>query len=123
MSLEAWRCANGHVHYPRHSRCRECGARLTEAVSLEDRTGEVVTWTTATAPPPGVRSPNPLAIVAIEVEGERVTVIGGLVEGASVSIGDRVEPVYVASLRDPDAGIRHSASQSWDGYRFRPVDE
>ena len=39
-----------------------------------------------------------------------------------VAIGDRVEPVYVAELRDPEAGIREPASQSWDGFRFRPVE-
>lgn len=121
MSLEAWRCANGHLHYPRHSRCRECGAALTEAVDLTDRVGVVRTWTLSTAPPPGVREPNPLAIVAFEVAGATVTVIGGLVEGADVAIGDRVEPVHVDQLRDPAAGIRVPASQDWDGYRFRPL--
>jgi hypothetical protein len=33
-----------------------------------------------------------------------------------------VEPVYVEQLRDPDAAIRSSESQAWDGYRFRPLE-
>lgn len=122
MSLDAWRCANGHLHYPRHARCRDCGAGMAEPVDLSDRIGEVVTWTRSTAPPPGVREPNPLAIVAFSVDGETVTVIGGVTDGDEVATGDRVEPVHVEELRDPTAGIRVPDAQAWDGYRFRPVE-
>ncbi|MFP4591261.1 MAG: Zn-ribbon domain-containing OB-fold protein [Halobacteriales archaeon] len=122
MSLEASRCENGHLHYPRHSRCRDCGGEVVEAVDLTERVGEVVTWTVATSVPPGVREPNPLAIVAFDVDGDGVRVIGGLTTTA-VETGDRVEAVHVDELRDPAAGIRVAASQAWDGYRFRPVIE
>jgi len=117
--LVAHRCPNGHLTYPGHTRCPECGQAQTETVDLSDREGKVVTWTENTATPPGVREPNTLAIVAFEVDGERVRAIGQ-VEGA-VEIGDTVEAVYVEQLRDPQAGIREPASQSWDGYRFRRV--
>jgi len=80
-----------------------------------------VTWTTSTATPPGVREPNHLGIVEFHVDGESVRAIGQLTTD-EIEIGDTVEPLYVPALRDPDAGIRDSESQSWDGYRFRPVE-
>ena len=118
--LLAHRCPNGHVTYPGHARCPECGEAQTETVDLSDRVGEVVTWTESTATPPGVREPNALAIVSFEVDGDAVRAIGQ-VDG-EVEIGDAVEAVYVEQLRDPEAGIREPASQSWDGYRFRRVE-
>jgi uncharacterized OB-fold protein len=117
--LAAGRCPNGHLSYPPHPRCPTCGEPQSGTVDLADRTGEVVTWTTSTATPPGVREPNHLAIVEFEVEGEAVRAIGQLTDPAAV--GDTVEPVYVAELRDPEAGIREPASQAWDGYRFDPL--
>ncbi len=120
MSLEAHRCPNGHLTYPGHHRCPDCGEPQVETVDLADRTATVVTWTTSTATPPGVRGPNPLAIVEFDVEGEPVRAIGGLTTGG-VETGDEVRPVHVEQLRDPDAGVRLAASQSWDGYRFEPV--
>lgn len=117
--LSAHRCPNGHLTYPGHARCPDCGEPQIETVDLTDREAEVVTWTESTATPPGVREPNTLAIVAFEIGDQQVRAIGQ-VEGA-VEIGDAVEPVYVEQLRDPEAGIREPASQSWDGYRFRPV--
>lgn len=119
MSLDAHRCPNGHLTYPGHTRCPECGEHQTETVDLSDRTAEIVTWTTSNATPPGVREPNHLAVVAFEVEGETVRALGQLTTG-DVAIGDEVEPVYAEELRDPDAGIREAASQDWDGYRFEP---
>ncbi|MFB6081583.1 MAG: Zn-ribbon domain-containing OB-fold protein [Halanaeroarchaeum sp.] len=121
MSLTARRCENGHVFYPDHPRCPTCGGETEDAVDLSDRTGTVVTWTESTATPPGVREPNPLAVVAFDVADQEVRVIGQLVE-ANVEIGDAVTPVYESELRDPEAGIREPASQSWDGYRFERVD-
>lgn len=116
----AHRCPNGHLTYPGHARCPDCGEPQTETVDLADREAEVVTWTESTATPPGVREPNTLAIVAFEIDDQQVRAIGQ-VEG-DVAIGDTVEPVYVEQLRDPEAGIREPASQSWDGYRFRRVE-
>ncbi|MFB6122492.1 MAG: Zn-ribbon domain-containing OB-fold protein [Haloferacaceae archaeon] len=121
MSLEAHRCPNGHLSYPGHARCPTCGEPQTETVDLTDRTATVVTWTTSTATPPGVRQPNHLAIVEFVVDGSPVRVVGQLTDG-DVETGDEVEPVYVAELRDPEAGIREPESQAWDGYRYRPVD-
>jgi hypothetical protein len=132
MSLNAYRCPNGHVTYPGHELCPECGEEQTDEIDLSDRTAEVVTWTENTATPPGVRTPNALAIVEFEVSeaesasgsrtesdgGESVRAIGQLVEDADVEIGDEVRPVYVEQLRDPDAGIRERESQEWDGFRF-----
>jgi uncharacterized OB-fold protein len=89
-------------------------------VDLADRTGEVLTWTTSTATPPGVREPNHIAIVEFTVEGESVRALGQLTTD-SVETGDEVRPVYVPELREPGAGIREPASQHWDGYRFEPV--
>lgn len=121
MSLDAWRCPGGHLMFPRHPRCRDCGEPPVERVDLADREGEVVTWTVSYATPPGVRQPNPLAIVRFEVDGEAVQALGGLTTD-EVESGDRVRPVAVEELRDPDAGIRTAAAQSWSGYRFEPVD-
>jgi len=120
MSLDAHCCPNGHLTYPGHTRCPVCGEPQTGTVDLAGRTGTVVTWTTSTATPPGVRQPNHLAVVSFDVDGETVRALGQLTTG-NVAIGDAVRPVYVDELRDPDAGIRERASQAWDGYRFEPV--
>ncbi len=118
--LLAHRCPEGHLTYPGHPRCPECGREQTGTVDLADRTATVVTWTTSTATPPGVRAPNHLAVVEFDVDGRAVRAIGQLTTG-DVETGDAVRPVYVEELRDPDAGIRFPASQRWDGYRFEPV--
>lgn len=120
-ALAAHRCPNGHLTYPGHDVCPDCGEPQTETVDLSERTGEVITWTTSTATPPGVRSPNTLAIVEFDVEGTPVRAIGQVTTDA-VETGDAVEPVYVVQLRDPDAGIREPDSQRWDGFRFAPVE-
>jgi uncharacterized OB-fold protein len=119
--LIAGECPEGHLTYPQHHVCPECGRRQTGDVDLSDRTATVVTWTNSTATPPGVRSPNVLAIVEFAVDGRSVRAIGQVVDDEAVSTGDKVVPVYVERLRDPDAGIRHPDSQEWDGYRFEPV--
>jgi len=116
----AHRCPNGHVTYPGHAVCPECGADQVETVDLSDREGEIVTWTTSTATPPGVREPNTLAIVAFDVDGVEVRVLGQTTTG-DVTTGQAVRPVAVEQLREPDAGIRHPESQEWGGYRFEPV--
>jgi uncharacterized OB-fold protein len=120
--LLAHRCEAGHLTYPGHPRCPTCGRAQTETVDLTERTGEVVTWTTSTATPPGVRAPNTLAIVEFAVDDTTVRAIGQATTEA-LAIGDRVEPVYEPELRDPEAGIRESTSQRWDGYRFAPLEE
>ncbi|WP_266076999.1 Zn-ribbon domain-containing OB-fold protein [Haladaptatus caseinilyticus] len=121
MPLNAHRCSNGHLSIPGHPRCPECAEPQNGTTDLTDKTAEVVTWTTSTATPPGVRQPNHLAIVEFEVDGESVRTIGQLTTG-DVEIGDEVRPVYAEELRDPNAGIRETASQEWDGYRFEPVE-
>jgi uncharacterized OB-fold protein len=118
--LEAHRCPNGHLTYPGHTLCPDCGEPQEETVDLTDRTAEVVTWTTSTATPPGVREPNHLAVVAFDVDGTTVRALGQLTTD-EVEIGDEVEPVYAEQLREPGAGIREPASQAWDGFRFGPV--
>ena len=117
--FQAHRCPNGHLTYPGHGRCPDCGEEQTETVSLADRTGEVVTWTTSTATPSGVRAPNTLAIVAFEIEGQTVRALGQTTD--AVSVGETVRPVFVEELRDPDASLRARDSQNWSGYRFEPV--
>lgn len=121
MSLLAIECPNGHVTYPTHPRCPRCGESPTEEIDLAELTGEIVTWTESTATPPGVREPNPVAIVEFSVGDRSVRVIGQLT-GPTVEIGDAVRPVYAEELRDPDRGIREPESQAWDGYRFEPID-
>ncbi|GAD53579.1 hypothetical protein MBEHAL_2339 [Halarchaeum acidiphilum MH1-52-1] len=121
MSFDAYRCPEGHVTYPEHAVCPECGAEQTETVDLTDAVGTVVTWTTSTATPPGVREPNHLGIVEFELDdGETVRALGQFTTDG-IESGDRVTPVYCAELRDPDAGIREPESQDWDGYRFEPT--
>lgn len=140
MTLEAAQCPNGHYHHPPHPRCPDCGERPTERIDLAEREATVVTWTSAYSTPPGVRSPNHVAIVEFDLsesedangernEGENrdgdagrgtVRAIGGLTTD-DVAIGDRVRPVYVERLRDPGTGIREPESQEWDGYRFEPA--
>jgi uncharacterized OB-fold protein len=125
MSFDAHVCENGHVTYPGHTLCPECGAKQTETLDLSKRTGEVVTWTKSTATPPGVRAPNTMAIVQFDLSGadladDYVRAVGQ-VTTEDVETGDAVEPVYAEELRDPEAGIKVPESQEWDGYRFEPV--
>lgn len=119
-ALEAARYPDGSITYPPHP-VGPGGEAPIDTVDLSEYAAEIVTWTTSTATPPGVREPNHLAVVEFDVDGEPVRAIGQLTDG-EVAIGDEVEPVYAEELRDPDAGIREPASQSWDGYRFRPVE-
>jgi uncharacterized OB-fold protein len=134
MSFDAHVCPNGHVTYPGHTLCPECGEKQSDTFDLADHTGEVVTWTHSTKTPPGVREPNTLAIVEFDVSGavaelapdadadadDAVRAIGQVTTD-EVETGDAVEPVYVDQLRDPEFGIKEPASQDWDGYRFDPV--
>jgi uncharacterized OB-fold protein len=133
--FEAHRCPNGHLTYPGHTLCPDCGEEQTETVDLSERTATVVTWTTSTATPPGVREPNHLGIVEFDVSeassdaSESRTESGddwvrALVQFTTgeIETGDEVRPVYVDELREPGAGIREPDSQAWDGYRFEPVE-
>ena len=128
MTFDAHVCPNGHATCPGHALCPDCGDPQEGTIDLTDRIGEVVTWTTSTATPPGVREPNTLAIVEFDVsdatEGpdsdDAVRAIGQ-VTSDDIETGDAVEPVYVEELRDPDIGLKEPESTDWDGYRFDPV--
>jgi len=117
--MEAYRYADGSITYPGHPIGPD-GGEPVETVDLSEHTAEIITWTSNTAPPPGVRQPNHLAIVEFDVEGQPVRAIGQLTTD-DVEIGDEVRPVYADELREPGAGIREPESQDWDGYRFEPV--
>jgi Predicted nucleic-acid-binding protein containing a Zn-ribbon len=116
----AGRCDCGHVTYPPHPVCPACDGSQDGRVDLSGREGEVLTWTRATTTPPGVREPNTLAIVALEVDGQQVRALAGTTD--AVEIGDRVRPVHVEQLRDPEACVREAESQRFDGVRFEPVE-
>jgi uncharacterized OB-fold protein len=128
VTFDAHVCPNGHATCPGHALCPECGDPQEGTIDLTDRIGEVVTWTTSTATPPGVREPNTLAIVEFDVsdatEGpdsdDAVRAIGQATRD-DIETGDAVEPVYVEELRDPDIGLKEPESTDWDGYRFDPV--
>ena len=128
MTFDAHVCPNGHATCPGHALCPECGDPQEGTIDLTDRIGEVVTWTTSTATPPGVREPNTLAIVEFDVsdatEGpdsdDAVRAIGQATSD-DIETGDAVEPVFVEELRDPDIGLKEPESTDWDGYRFDPV--
>ena len=125
MTMEATRYEDGSISYPGHPRGPN-GAEPVETIDLSEYTAEVVTWTTSTATPPGVREPNHLAIVDFDVSeavddgDESVRAIVQLTTG-DVETGDEVRAVYEDELREPGAGIREPESQRWDGYRFEPV--
>ena len=125
MTMEATRYEDGSISYPGHPRGPD-GAEPVETIDLSEYTAEVVTWTTSTATPPGVREPNHLAIVdfdlseAVDDGDQSVRAIVQLTTG-DVETGDEVRPVYEDELREPGAGIREPDSQDWDGYRFEPV--
>lgn len=122
--MEAYRYPDGSITYPGHPVGPD-GEEPVGTLDLSEYTAEIITWTTSTASPPGVREPNSLAVVEFDVEGEPVRAIGQLTvadaKAGDIEIGDEVRPVYCEELRDPDAGIREKESQAWDGYRFEPV--
>ncbi|MGQ3329014.1 hypothetical protein [Halorubrum sp. FL23] len=131
-AFEAAEYTDGTVTYPPHT-VSPNGAERVGTVDLREYEGHVLTWTTSTATPPGVREPNTLAIVEFELgdeyDGPAVRALGqiagredGSGETFDVDIGDRVQPVYAGELREPGAGIREPESQAWDGFRFRPVE-
>ncbi|WP_122088399.1 PhlB family protein [Halalkalicoccus subterraneus] len=119
MSMNAIKYDDGTISYPAHPRGLE-GGEPVEEIDLTERVAQIVTWTTSTATPPGVRQPNHLAIVEFEIDGQVVRVLGQLTTG-EVEIGDEVRPTYVEELREPGAGMREPESQDWDGYRFEPT--
>lgn len=119
-TMEATVYDDGSISYPGHPKSRN-GTEPVETVDLSTHSGEVVTWTTSMATPPGVREPNTLAIVEFDVDGEAVRAIGQVTTD-DINIGDMVEPVYVEELRDKEAGIRVADSQEWSGFRFKPVE-
>ena len=118
--MEAARYPDGSILYPTHPIGPD-GNEPVETVDLSEYTATLITWTTSTATPPGVREPNALGIVEFDIDGEPVRAIGQLTTD-DVEIGDPVDPVYAEELREPGAGIREPESQEWDGYRFRPVE-
>jgi uncharacterized OB-fold protein len=117
--MEAARYADGSIVYPPHPVGPD-GGKPVESVDLSEHIATIVTWTTSTAPPPGIAEPNHLAIVEFDVDGESVRALGQLTTD-DIGIGDEVRPVYTRQLRDSTVGIRESDSQDWDGYRFEPV--
>ncbi len=117
--MEAYRYESGAITYPGHPVGPE-GTEPVETIDLSEHTGTVITWTTAHAPPPGVREPNHLAIVEFEIDGKTVRALGQVTDD-DVEIGTRVQPVYVDELRDPEQSLKTPESQAWDGYRFTPV--
>ncbi len=118
-SLKAYRYADGSIACPGHPVGPDESSPV-ETIDLSEYTAEIVTWTTAYATPPGVRAPNPVAIVEFEIDEQTVRAIGQLTTD-DVAIGDPVTPVYTDELRDPEKSIREPASQDWDGYRFKPA--
>jgi|AntRauTorcE11898_2_1112593.scaffolds.fasta_scaffold00005_165 uncharacterized OB-fold protein len=138
-TFEAAEYADGTITYPPHT-VSPNGAERVGTVDLRAYEGRVVTWTTSTATPPGVREPNTLAIVEFDMgddyDGPVVRALGQVAPhgdadddagpdapgDVDIDIGDRVEPVYADDLREPGAGIREPESQDWDGFRFRPVE-
>lgn len=118
--LTAHRYPDGSLSYPGHP-VNAAGEEPVATIDLSEHTGTVVTWTTAHATPPGVRSPNSLAVVEFEIDDAVVRVIGQLTTD-DIAIGDDVRPVYAEQLRDPEASLKTPASQDWDGYRFVPAD-
>lgn len=126
MTFDAHVCPNGHVTYPGHTLCPDCGEPQTNTFDLAERTAEVVTWTTSMATPPGVREPNTIVIAEFDISdvtdgGDDTVRAIGQATTDEVETGSAVEPVYVDELRDPEAGIKVPESQQWDGYRFEPV--
>lgn len=117
--LLAHACENGHVTYPAHPRCPDCGGEQTDTVDLTAETGTVVSWTTVESTPPGVREPNTLALVEFSHDRGQVRVLGGTT--TDVSLGTKVTPVYVEQLRDPEQSVRNGTDQPWDGFRFEPA--
>ncbi|MFC3959169.1 Zn-ribbon domain-containing OB-fold protein [Halovivax cerinus] len=87
-----------HRWYYTRQRCPACGA--ADADTYELGTGSVLATTTVHATPPGVRQPNPLAIVAFE----HVSLVAQLAD-ETIETGDAVTFGDEAVLRDGDEPI------------------
>lgn len=51
------------------------GSAPVGTVDLSEYTTTVMTWTTSTATPPGVREPNPLAVIEFDVDSHCVSYV------------------------------------------------
>ena len=120
MTMDAYRYEDGSIGYPGHP-VGPNGTEPVETIDLSEYTATVLTWTTSTATPPGVREPNTIAIVEFDVDGETVRALGQTTTD-DVEVGMTVRLVYVEELREPGVGLKSADSpQEWDGYRFEPV--
>jgi uncharacterized OB-fold protein len=105
-------CAACKTYYfPKHAGyCRNpaCDSQTFDEVELSHR-GRIWSYTNAAYPPPPPFFANdpyePFAIAAVELEAERIVVLGQLASGVSVdhvSIGDEVELTLETLYEDDD---------------------
>jgi len=105
------RCTScGSVFFPRESvRCRNpsCGSRTLEETELSPR-GKLWSYTNAGYQPPAPYVPRtdpfvPFAIAAVELEAEKMVILGQVVEGVGVSdlkVGMEMELALDTLLED-----------------------
>ena len=104
--FEAAEYADGTVTYPPHP-VGPNGAERTGTVDLREHAARVITWTTSTATPPGVRQPNTLAIVEFEMggdyDGPPVRAIGQVADRGGTAADDSLDGSPEGSADDsPD---------------------
>ena len=110
-ALVGTRCtACGTYHFPAQTfSCRNpwCGGTDLETVGLS-RTGTVWSYTVNHyAPPPPYVSADPFepfAVAAVELERERMIVLGQVVAGATIDVGTRVELTVDTLFTDEQGG-------------------
>ncbi len=104
------RCdACGSYFFPKETRLCRNPACMSDALSEVPLSARGTVWSyteNCYAPPPPYIAPEPFApftIAAVELAEERMVVLGQLVAGASVRIGDEVELVIDDLYEDDDA--------------------
>jgi uncharacterized OB-fold protein len=117
-------CSSCETYYfPKHAGyCRNpgCDSETFDEVELSHR-GRIWSYTNAAYPPPPPFVANdpyePFAIAAVELEAERIVVLGQLASGVTVddvSIGDEVELALETLYEDDD--------NDYVVWKWRPLD-
>jgi len=82
-----WSPSSGHHHFPRQPVCPYSGADDVEEVRLSGR-GRLWAWTAVTTPPAGYSGLVPYGFGVVELDEERLRVVGRITESDPDQLDD-----------------------------------